>query len=165
MYNRPTSILLIEDDPILAMGLAVELQDHGFDVNNAYSGEGAIEALRMGMAPSDLILMDLDLGRGLDGAQTAKQILADFDIPIVFLSSHSEDEFTALTERIPSYGYLLKDNGTPIIVAAVRTALKEYKSKRRARENPVGEPSANIRPELRVPAPGRRPPSRGKTSF
>ena len=46
----------------------------------------------MGSNPSliDLILMDINLGSGMDGTQAAEQILRTNDIPILFLSSHTE---------------------------------------------------------------------------
>ncbi|HET7839096.1 MAG TPA: histidine kinase dimerization/phosphoacceptor domain -containing protein [Rectinemataceae bacterium] len=142
MGKEPHSILLVEDDPIVAMGLSVELQDEGFRVNSAYSGEMAIAALRQGIAASDLILMDLDLGIGIDGVQAASEILRDHDIPIVFLSSHSEREFAARTEKVPSYGYILKTNGAPVIAAAVKMALAVHE---RCRGAPRLSPFRNMK--------------------
>jgi DNA-binding NarL/FixJ family response regulator len=56
----------------------------------------------------DLILMDIDLGGGIDGAKAAEEILKDFYIPILFLSAHTEKEIVEKTEKITSYGYVVK---------------------------------------------------------
>ena len=50
--------------------------------------------------------MDIDLGRGMDGTEAAQAILEDHDIPIVFLSSHTEKDVVDKTEKITSYGYV-----------------------------------------------------------
>ena len=57
----------------------------------------------------DLILMDIDLGKGMDGTEAAQIILHNREIPIVFLSNHTEKEIVNKTEKITSYGYVVKN--------------------------------------------------------
>lgn len=72
----------------------------------------------------DLILMDIDLGRGMDGTETARKILGRHDIPIVFLSSHIEPEVVEKTETITSYGYVVKNSGSIVLDASIKMAFK-----------------------------------------
>ena len=106
----PTRILLVEDQAVLALAEAQTLERHGFDVVTAHRGEKAIEIV--GTTPDlDLILMDIDLGEGMDGTQAAERILEMRAIPIVFLTSHTENEYVDRVERISGYGYVLKKIG------------------------------------------------------
>ncbi|MDZ7793227.1 MAG: response regulator [Spirochaetia bacterium] len=90
-----------------------------------YNGEKAIEAV-----DSDpdiaLILMDIDLGKGIDGTKAAEKILERHDIPVVFLSSHTEPEIVERTEGITSYGYIVKNSGETVILASMRMAFRLY---------------------------------------
>jgi len=59
----------------------------------------------------DLILMDIDLGDGIDSTQAAQKILEQHDLPLIFLSSNTEREVVEKTEDITSYGYIVKNTG------------------------------------------------------
>lgn len=122
-------ILLVEDEPLIALHEKIELQNRGYSVEHALSGEEAIELIRNDAFPFDLVLMDIDLGEGLDGTEAAEKILEISDIPIVFLSSHTEPEIINKTEKITYYGYVVKNSGMVIIEASIKMAMKLYKAK------------------------------------
>ena len=73
-------ILLVEDEALIAMSEAQMLKKHGYEVVTVYNGENAIEAVDSDPEIS-LILMDIDLGNGMDGTEAAEQILKKKDIP------------------------------------------------------------------------------------
>ncbi len=85
------TILLVEDEVIQAMMGKSSLEKYGYAVLTALSGEKAVAAVEA-IPEIDLILMDIDLGSGIDGTEAAELILARHDIPVVFLSSHMEQE-------------------------------------------------------------------------
>jgi two-component sensor histidine kinase len=120
--SHGSSILLVEDDQIVAGDVSDELRAEGFEVSNAYTGESAIESIDA-LPAKNLVLMDIDLGSGLDGAETAKEILRRHDIPIVFLSANAGSDFASRTREIASYGYVPKSSGTAVIAAVIRSAL------------------------------------------
>ncbi len=124
------TILLVDDEAIIALGEKSELEKRGYSVLTAYTGEKAVEMARS-TAAIDLILMDIDLGPGMDGSNAAKAILQRRDIPIVFLSSHREPEVLALTEKITSYGYVVKTSGITILDASIKMAFKLFKANKR----------------------------------
>jgi PAS domain S-box-containing protein len=76
----------------------------------------------------DLILMDIDLGSPLDGTKVAQMILESFDIPVVFLSSHIEKEVVETTEKITSYGYVLKSSGITVLAATIKLVFKLHRA-------------------------------------
>ena len=82
-------ILLVEDEAILAMSEASTLEKAGFDVITAADGDEALNYVKNDHEIS-LVLMDIDLGSGIDGTETSRLILSFKQIPIIFLTSHSE---------------------------------------------------------------------------
>ena len=121
-YSGKT-ILLVEDEVLIAMNEAEMLESYGFRVISAASAEDAIAAVRE--KKIDLILMDIDLGHGdMDGTEAAEIILEDHDIPVVFLSSHTEPEIVEKTENITSYGYVVKNSGETVIIASIKMAFR-----------------------------------------
>lgn len=123
MPHASERILLVEDERIVAMGESAVLTANGYDVTIEHAGEPAVDhAARENF---DLILMDIDLGPGrMDGTEAAGLILQDHDIPVVFLSSHTEPEIVAKTEEITSYGYILKNSGDTVLLAGIRMAFR-----------------------------------------
>ena len=89
------------------------------------------EAIRMASEARggiDLILMDIDLGPGMDGTEAAREILTRHDIPVVFLSSHTEQEVVNKTEKITSYGYVVKNAGITVLTASIRMAFRLFEA-------------------------------------
>jgi len=129
MVNNSINILLVEDEAILAFIEQKKLEEKAYVVHHVSNGEEAINVIAQQTLPIDLILMDIDLGNGLDGTQTAEQILKLKDIPIVFLSSHTEPEIVEKTEKITSYGYVVKNTGIVVLDASIKMAMKLFKAK------------------------------------
>jgi len=128
-------ILLVEDEAIIAMEEAMILRSEGYEVVQAFSGEEAVLIAGRRNASIDMILMDIDLGSGIDGTEAARQILEFCDIPIVFLSSHTEKEIVDKTEKITSYGYIVKNFPPIILNTSIKMAHKLYLEKKRVKES------------------------------
>lgn len=122
-------VLIVEDEPFIAMAEKLVLERNGYAVIIAPNGERAIELART--SPTiDLVLMDIDLGRGMDGTEAASVILRERDVPLAFLSSHTEAETVAKTESITSYGYIVKNSGETVLLASIRMAFRLFEAKR-----------------------------------
>jgi len=120
------TILLVEDEALLAMSTKMELERIGYLVTHVYTGEKAVQTILGNAAHIDLILMDINLGSGIDGTQAAELILNHRDIPVVFLSSHTEPEIVEKTEKITSYGYVVKNSGIVILDTSIKMAFKLF---------------------------------------
>jgi PAS domain S-box-containing protein len=129
------TILLVEDQVIIAMSQIKLLNKEGFQVVHAFSGKEAIEIMNQEGFRFHLILMDIDLGHDIDGGETAKIISASHNTPIIFLSSQTEREIIQKTEEITSYGYILKTAGAIVLIASIKMALKLAESNERLRES------------------------------
>lgn len=116
-------ILLVEAEALRALARKVTLERHGYAVINANSGNKAVEIAR-NTAGIDLIVIDIDLGRGLSGAQTARCILEDREIALVFLSSRYELDTAAQTEGISCYGYIVSTSADAVMLAIIRMAFR-----------------------------------------
>ena len=126
MGENHNNILLVEDEAIIALNQKKQLEKHGYLVTHAISGEKAVEITKSPEYKIDLILIDIDLGKGIDGTQAAKEILEIEEIPVVFLSSHTEPEVVEKTESITSYGYVVKNSGITVLDASIKMAFKLF---------------------------------------
>jgi CheY-like chemotaxis protein len=127
------TILLVEDEVIIALAEKISLEKYGYTVITVNSGEDAVEAFKKNKNV-DLILMDIDLGNGISGAEAASRILHGADVPVVFLSSHIEKDIVEKTELITSYGYVVKKSGITILDASIKMAFKLFEAKRIAHD-------------------------------
>ena len=127
------TILLVEDEIIIAMAEKMILEKFGYVVFTAHSGEEAVSAFEKNPG-IDLILMDINLGKGMDGTEAAAVILSRRDLPIVFLSSHVEQEIVEKTERITSYGYVVKSSSETVLRASIKMAFKLFEANRKEKE-------------------------------
>ena len=72
---------------------------------------------------------------GFSCTRAAEAILEEHDIPLVFLSSHTEREYTDRTEKITSYGYIQKGTDHTILLASIRMAFRLWDAHRRVAES------------------------------
>ena len=124
------TILLVEDEVIIALLEKSWLVSEGYNVIHVHSGEHAIDVACSDDSKIDIILMDIDLGGGMEGPEAAEIILQKKDIPILFLTSHSEKEIVEKTEKISSYGYVIKDTTGNVLFASIKMAFKLYEANR-----------------------------------
>ena len=121
-------ILLVEDEAIIAMTKSMELKSYGYNVIHVLKGQKAIEIVNNSTTPIDLILMDINLGETVDGTEIAKIILREHDIPLLFLSSHTERAIVDKTEDITFYGYVVKDSGIIVLDASIKMAFRLHEA-------------------------------------
>jgi len=99
MPNLKATILLVEDEPSLRLGLVDGLNSEGFAVVEAVDGESALELL-LPNAPFDAVLLDLMLP-GIDGLEVLRRVRsASMNVPILILSARGED-----ADRILGFEY------------------------------------------------------------
>ena len=132
--TKKTKVLLVEDEAIIALSEQKTLEHAGFEVETAHSGE---RALKLGTSDPtiSLILMDIDLGRGMDGTEAATRILENRRLPIVFLTSHAEQEVVDRVKGITRYGYVLKNSGPFVLVESVHMGLELFEAHEESRRH------------------------------
>lgn len=123
--DKHCTLLLVEDEVIIAMAEKKALEKYGYNVLLEHSGEDALMLIEK-VPDIDIILLDIDLGVNMSGPETALWILKKRNIPIMFLSSHIEKEIVEQTEKITSYGYVVKNSGITVLDASIKMALKLF---------------------------------------
>lgn len=99
-------ILLVEDESIESMDIKRTLKSFGYDVPYvAYSGKEAVDKA-LEIMP-DIIIMDTVLKSDTDGIKAAS-IIKELDIPVIYLTSHSEEPAIQKTQLSAPYGYIIK---------------------------------------------------------
>ena len=157
MENK--TILIVEDDGILAVQLRNMLIELGYNVPEPVAtGEEAIAVVTAGrsdlVSPElvlselaspdlalsglilpDLILMDIKLAGEMDGITAAARIRSVADVPIVFLTGFSHDPLLQRAKTTAPYGYLVKPVSQQNLVATIEMALYKHTLDRQLKES------------------------------
>jgi two-component system, response regulator PdtaR len=120
------SVLVVEDEVIVAENLRVTLSDMGYTVTDtACSSSEALEAVEKNQP--DLILMDIVLeGSEHDGIETARRIRKRHDIPVVFVTAYADDETLERVKVIEPFAYILKPFNERELYSAIELALHRH---------------------------------------
>jgi len=87
--SASTNILIIEDEPIIAIDIEELVQSCGHRVAGIAASETEAIAIAAAQEPG-LILADINLGRGGDGARAVKAIRAERKVPVIFVTAYPE---------------------------------------------------------------------------
>lgn len=117
---RSVRVLVVDDHDLFRMGLRDLLEDEGFEVADAVSGEAAIRRLP-GFRP-DVVVMDVNMP-GLSGIEAAQRVTETMPgVAVLMLSVAGEIESVLDAIRAGASGYLLKDASLEDIVEGIRLA-------------------------------------------
>ncbi|MBV8471456.1 MAG: EAL domain-containing protein [Burkholderiaceae bacterium] len=122
-------LLIVEDESIVALDLRDNLETLGFSVVGVAASQASALRLVQRERP-DLVLMDINLGRGGDGIQTAAVMRELVDVPVVYLTAYAESEMLRRASATVPYGYLLKPFELRELNATVRMALVRHQADR-----------------------------------
>ena len=119
--NKAGRILVVDDEPAILRLLRTTLTAHDYEVLEAATAEKARE-LCEGSRP-DVIILDLGLP-DRDGMELISEIRASSQVPIVVLSSRSDERGKVEALDAGADDYVTKPFGAEELVARVRTALR-----------------------------------------
>ncbi|MCW8804040.1 MAG: PAS domain S-box protein, partial [Ignavibacteriaceae bacterium] len=119
-------ILIVEDEQIVAKNIEKRLTAAGYqEAASVSTGEEAIEKVKS--VPPDIILMDIKLKGKIDGIETADILRKNYQLPVIFLTSYTDEETFQRAKNTEPFGYLIKPFETKDLNRAVELAL--YKNK------------------------------------
>jgi len=128
------SILIVEDEAIVAEDLACKIRKMGYSVAVITAfGEEAIE-LACQKRPA-LVLMDIRLAGAMDGIVAAQQIHRDCNLPTLYLSANSDMATVKRALLEGSFGYILKPFDDHDLVIQIEMALYKHTTQQRLRES------------------------------
>ncbi len=119
-----TTVLVTDDHPVVRAGLHALLTASGVEVaGEAPSGEAALDFLTSRAV--DVVLMDLQLGDGIDGVAATRRVLELPDPPaVLILTTYDTDADILRAVEAGAAGYLLKDAPPDSLVDAVQRAAR-----------------------------------------
>jgi CheY-like chemotaxis protein len=116
------TILVVDDDDIQRDVSILLLNRLGYEVTSVESGEKAIEFLREN--PHDLVILDMIMPGGIDGAETYKQVLEiNPNQKAIIVSGFSESDRVEAAQRLGAGAFVKKPLTKKAIAVAVRTEL------------------------------------------
>jgi signal transduction histidine kinase len=128
IQEHKTTILIVEDELLIAKNLSYKLEKLGYEVAGIVSsGHDAIE--RANELKPDLILMDIVIKGEIDGIETAAKIHQKLDIPVIYTTAYADEETLHRAEETGSYGYVLKPFKERELHASIKIALSQHKAK------------------------------------
>lgn len=128
-------ILIVDDEPVIRMGLKTMLEEHGYTVvGEAADGEQAV-TLAAKTSP-DLIFMDIKMP-GLDGIAAASTIMTRSPKPIILLTAWSERDLVQRAQEAGVLAYLVKPVREAELIPAIEVAMARFQELR-ALQNEVG---------------------------
>jgi DNA-binding LytR/AlgR family response regulator len=102
-----TSILIVEDDMIIAANISLQLSKLGYEVTGIESrGKDALNHARENKP--DIILMDIHLKGKIDGIETAKLIQRELDIPLIYLTANADDASFQRAKETHPFAFISK---------------------------------------------------------
>lgn len=123
--DQSISILIVEDETVLALGMEFSLEEFGYDVSGIESTAlGAIEHVKDNKI--DLILMDIKLKGEQSGIDAANIIWKQYQIPVIFLTSYSDNQTMKNAMNSEPYAYLLKPCRDEELKVAIKTTLHKH---------------------------------------
>jgi PAS domain S-box-containing protein len=115
-------VLIVEDEPIVALDLQQEIEDFGCEVVGlAESADEALVAVEE--TRPDLAMMDIRISGSMDGIEAARLLRDAYGVPVIFLTSYSDDTTISRATREMPYGYLTKPFQTRELKAMMQVAL------------------------------------------
>ncbi len=118
-------ILIIEDEEITAIAIETYLESLGYivtdSVNNAADAFKSVQK-----NTPDLVLSDIIIQGAITGCEISQKIHALFNIPIIFLTAHMDDEMLDYAIDSEAYGYILKPFKPFELKAALKLALNHH---------------------------------------
>ena len=120
-------ILVVEDDQTTAKIVKLQLLKLGYPgVSIAKSGTEAI-AKAQSCSP-DLMLMDIKLGKGMDGIEAARFIMNEFRVPVVYLTAYSDKDLLTRAMETRPLGYVNKPLRETDLRTTIALALEQIKA-------------------------------------
>jgi PAS domain S-box-containing protein len=131
---KKCSILVVEDEALIAANLVHTLTSLGHMVHGPVAtGEDAIRSVKT--QKPDLVLMDIQLIGAMDGIETAEKIRAIADIPVVYLTAHTDDLRLKQAQLTEPYGYIVKPAHGRELNATIEMALYKHALDRKLKES------------------------------
>lgn len=118
-------VLVVEDEPVIAADLAALLTDLGHVVI-ATCRDARSAMLAFAKHAPELILLDINLGRGADGIRIAEEVNALRPTPFLFITSHTDPATLERVKKVRPAGFIIKPFDAEDLRTQIEIALARY---------------------------------------
>ncbi|WP_447969704.1 response regulator transcription factor [Nitrospira sp. M1] len=119
--NQGARILVVDDEPQIRRSLQVNLENKGYAVMTAESGEAALDAIAN--RQPDVVIVDLILP-AIDGIELTRRIRLHSPVPIIVLSAIGNEQKKVEALEAGADDYVTKPFGMDELMARIRSALR-----------------------------------------
>jgi len=119
--QRATTVLVVDDEPILRETISYNLRREGFEVHLAADGQEAIELARN--VHPEVVVLDIMMPH-LDGLQVLQTLRDESNVPIILLSARSDEIDRVLGLELGADDYLPKPFAMRELVARVKAVIR-----------------------------------------
>jgi len=117
--------LIVEDEALIAEELKGRLTRLGFRVIDMVDSADEGVAIATSELP-DLVLMDIRLRGAKDGVQACEEIRRQVDVPIVYVTAHSDEQTVSRAKRTDHDGFVLKPFHRHELQSTIEVALQRH---------------------------------------
>ena len=128
MYK--SRIMIIEDDAIEAMDIKLNLESMGYEVT-AVAGSGEKALPKISECKPDLVLIDIIIKGSMNGLEVAQRIKDEFDLPFIYLTSHSDKGTMQKAKLTEPFAYLMKPFDSKELNYSIEIALYKHKMEKK----------------------------------
>jgi two-component system, cell cycle sensor histidine kinase and response regulator CckA len=131
--REPPSVLVVEDERIIAKDIQRTLSRFGYDAY-AIASSGAEAIARASERLPDLVLMDVRIQGQMDGITAGETLRQKFGVPLIYLTAHADNATVERAKLTEPYGYLVKPVKGAELRSAIEVALYKHEMQKRLRE-------------------------------
>lgn len=134
--KKKTTILLVDDDPLIIEPLQITLEQNGYTILTAFSGEDGLELARL--QTPDLVVLDIMMP-GIDGWEVCRQLRQRSTVPIIMLTALGEEVDRILGLELGADDYLSKPFNPRELIARIRALLRRIEFESQTHAQPRSE--------------------------
>jgi DNA-binding NarL/FixJ family response regulator len=125
MLTSPIKILIVEDEPLIAEGIALHLKNSSFVVSAiAYDADEALHLLQT--KTPDIAILDINLDSNKDGIELAEYINKAYPMPFIYLTSYSDKTIMERAKATSPAGFIVKPFNKNTLLATLEIAVSNF---------------------------------------
>jgi CheY-like chemotaxis protein len=127
MNKQNIKVLIVEDEKPVAETIRIQLEQLGYAVVGITDNAEQAISLVAQLQP-DLVLMDIVLKGDIDGIQAAEAIRSQYQIPVIYLTAYTNQDFLDRAKLTEPLAYIVKPCSQRDLYAALTVALYKAES-------------------------------------
>ncbi|MFW2382109.1 MAG: response regulator [Acidimicrobiales bacterium] len=157
-----THILTVEDDERIRQAVKLALEEEGWDVTEAGTGESAMDSFTE--SPPDVVLIDINLP-GMDGFEVCRQLRRESDVPIIMVTARADTHDVVAGLEAGADDYMTKPFAPKELSARIRAMLRRSRNAEQGNMQRVKVGELEISPEEGMVTQGDTEVHLTKTEF